>query len=142
MPPVSMETTTDTKSSITLFFKVITNIRCAFLPAMNKSPYATFINICISGGAQWLLLLHLKCTNPHYAHIQLLVFRSINKCQWVRFFSTWRNSIPHFCFKCTPRSDAVLSQCSPATIHHTAKKCNGKLSGRFNLYSHTTNICP
>jgi hypothetical protein len=56
-----MKTTTDTESKITqinrarfsylqLFFHIITTIRDALLPAMNKSLYAALVKVCTSRG--------------------------------------------------------------------------------------------
>jgi len=57
---------------------------------------------------------------------------SIDESHWVRFFSTWRNSVTHLCFICTSTSDVILSDCLSAAICHMATKCNGILVGRFN----------
>jgi len=59
--------------------------------------------------------------------------------------STWMNWFVHFCFICicficTSVSDIILSDCPSAATCHTATKCNGILTGRFNLYCHPTNI--
>ena len=76
---------------------------------------------------------------PHFTDIHCLV--SINVQQALMnvscySFSTWRNSMPHFCFICTSMSDTTLSHCPSAAICHTATKCNGILVRRFNLYCH------
>ena len=55
-------------------------------------------------------------------------------------FSTWRNSVPHLCFRYTSMSDAAVSDCPSAAICHTATKYNGILAGRFNPYCHTTDL--
>jgi len=65
---------------------------------------------------------------------------SISECQWVSFYSPWRNSIPHLYFRCTSKPDTILSYCPSAAIHHMATTCNEVLTGRFNPYCHTTNI--
>ena len=79
---------TKTKSTITLFdransklqnifFSIVTTIRCAFSPAMNKSLHAALVNICTSRGDPLSLLPLLKCTiPPHCADIHCLI--SIN----------------------------------------------------------------
>ena len=67
---VSIETTTDTKSTVTLsdreilsykilFFNTVTTISWASLPAMNKSLHAALRKICTSNGDP--LLPQLKC---------------------------------------------------------------------------------
>jgi len=40
----------------------------------------------------------------------------LSKCQWVPFFSAWRNSIPHLYFICTSMWDAISSDCFSAAI--------------------------
>ena len=65
---------------------------------------------------------------------------SINECQWVQFFYTWRNSVTHLGFIHTSVSDTTLSVCPSATICHMATTCKGVLVGRFSLYCCTTSI--
>ena len=66
---------------------------------------------------------------------------AFNKCQRmsiaVRFFSSWRSSVPHLCFIHISMTDIILSDCPSAAICPMATKCNGILAGRFNLYYHT-----
>ena len=81
-----METTTDTKTTITLldisyktlFFHIITTISYTFSPVMNKNLHAVLVKICTSRGDPLSLSALLKCTTLclHCAHIHCLV--SIN----------------------------------------------------------------
>jgi len=87
-------------------------------------------------------------TETHYSppHCSYLLFglhkcsARIDECQWIDFFSTWRNSMTYLCFIHTSVLDSILSDCPSATICHMATKCNGILVGRFSNYWHTTNI--
>ena len=148
-----METITNRESKIalveqipiyeTLFFNTVTTTSYAFLPVMNKkSLHAAHMTVCTRGGDPLSLLL--KCT-ASVCSCSLFGFckrsADIDECQWVPFFSEWRNSIPLLCFVCTSVSDAILSDCPSAAIYHTATKWNGILVERFNFYCHTTNIC-
>ena len=58
------------------------------------------------------------CSHPLLGPRKCL--ESIDECQWVSSFSTWRNSIPHLRFIHTSMSDAILSDCPSAAICHTA----------------------
>ena len=50
-------------------------------------------------------------------------------------FSTLRNSIPYLFLIYISMLDTILSDCPSAAICCTAATCNGKLMGRFNLYT-------
>ena len=63
---------------------------------------------------------------------------SVNECQWVSFFSAWRNSLIYLCFIHTSVSDTTLSDCPSAAVCSTATECNGILVRRFSLYFHST----
>ena len=148
-----METTTDTKTTITLldisyktlFFHIITTISYTFSPVMNKNLHAVLVKICTSRGDPLSLSALLKCTTLclHCAHIHCLSLHTFSKRQWMSrgaSFSAWRNSVTHLCFICTSISDTILSDFPSAAICHTAVKCNGILVGRFSLYCHNINI--
>ena len=94
-----------------------------------------------------LLLLLLKGTTHHLTVLTstVLLPQIFSKLWWMpmgAIFTTWRNSTTHFCFICTSMSSASLSDCPFAAICHTTIKCNGILAGRFNLFCHITNIHP
>jgi len=65
---------------------------------------------------------------------------SITECQWVPFFSTWRNTVPHIWFILTFMSDTILSECLSAAICNTAANWNVILVARCSLCCHTTNF--
>lgn len=68
-----------------------------------------------------------------------------SKHQWVpmgSIFSTWWNSVAHFCFIHTLMLDTLLSNCSSAAICHMTTTCNGILTGRLSLYCRITNMWP
>lgn len=69
---------------------------------------------------------------------------TLSKHQWMSkgaVFSTWRNMILFYCFTRTSMSDATLSDCPSDAICHMATKYNRILSGRLNVYCHTSVIC-
>ena len=129
-----------------LFFNIVTTISYAFLLEMNKSH--SHKNLCghLEHGLSSTLLSHCwnaLSTNSLYSHPLFGLHKhsaSTNECQWMQFFSAWRNSMTHLLFICTYMSDVIPSDCSSAAICHMATKYNGILVGRFNLYCHTTNI--
>ena len=111
---------------------------------MSKSLHATLITICTSRAdyhyhhCRNTSLTTSLCSHPLFGlhkHSS-----SINECQWVPFFSAWRNSVPPLCFICISMSDATVSECSSAAICHTTTTCNGILVERFNLYCHTIHL--
>ena len=127
-----METTAVSRSAVQedsqiLLFKTVITIAYAFLPAMSKSLHVILGKICTSGGDP----LNVSIAEKHHAlpfcaHIHCLV-STFSKHQWMSMgtiFSAWRNSIAYFCFICISMSDAVLSDCSSASIGHRATKCN------------------
>jgi len=149
-----METTTDTKSITTLFdrakssatkhifFNVITTISYAFSPAMYRSPHVALIRICTSGHDHWRCCY---CWKPPPCHHYLTVLTStvwFSKHHWMSmdaiFFFHVEDSMIHLCFIHTFTSDAILSHCPSAAICYMAAKYDIILSGRFNLYCHTT----
>jgi len=143
-----METTTDTKSITTLFdrakssatkhifFNVITTISYAFSPAMYRSLHQQ--------GWPTVAVITAKKYHSLYSHPEFSLHKClvrVNECQWVPFFSTWRNSVAHLCFIHTSTSDANLLDCPSAATCHTAAKFNRILVRRFVFYCHTANIC-
>ena len=86
---VSMETTSDTKSTMTPFnrtgsqlqnsiFSTVTTISYPFLPVMNDSLHATLISICTNAGNPLSpLLKHYPV--PHCANIHCLISKYIQK---------------------------------------------------------------
>jgi len=76
----------------------------------------------------------------HCTHTHWLAFINVHGCQWVSFFSTWRNSMTHLCPTHISMSDALLSDCPSAAISHTARTRSSMLDRRFNLYCHNSNI--
>jgi len=125
----------------TVFFSVTTTITYVFLPAMNKSLHAVFVNTCTSGHDPLSTSTFLKCTT-HHPTVLTPTVRSPQmfiKHWWMSMgaiFSAWRNSVTHLCFICTPMSDDILTNCPSAAICHTATKCNRILVERFNLDCH------
>ena len=73
-----------------------------------------------------VLMHHSVCSNSLFGTFSA----SINECQWVNFFFTWRNSLTQFCFICIPMSDIILSGCPSVAICCTETKFNGILLGR------------
>ena len=78
---ISMETTADTKNTITLFhraisqlqfFNIVTTVSYAFLPAMNKSLHAVLITIYTSKSDS--LSLMLKHTTHHLTVLPFTVW--------------------------------------------------------------------
>ena len=159
---MSMETTTDTKSTITLFDRTnsqlqntvfqfsntVTTISYAFSSVMNKSLYATLVKICM---AIWNVacLSHCchhcwntpstasLCSHPLFGLCKHSA--SIDECQWVPFFPKQKNSMKHLCFISISTSDTILSGCPPAAICHTATKCNaicGKVLPLLPFHKH------
>jgi len=101
-----METTTDTKSTITLFeqnisyktlFLTATTINYAFLPAMTKSLHATLTKICTSRGDPQSLAPLLKCTTHHLTVLTSTVWSLQTFCRywWMSmgaiFSSSWHS---------------------------------------------------
>jgi len=73
-----------------------------------------------------LLLPWLKHTTHHLTVLTSTVIQkhsaNLDVCQWVPFFSTWRNSVTHHS---TFMSGAILSLCLSAAICHIAPERNG-----------------
>jgi len=131
-----METTTDTKSTITVFgrahsqllvFKVVTAVSYAFSPVTNKNLHGMLIKICTRGGDPLSPLL--KCTtHQRWIHQRSA---STDGCQCVPFFShrwiQWH----------TFASYTLLHQilCLTAAICCTATNFNGILEGTLNFYT-------
>lgn len=114
----------------TLFFNVVATITYAFSPVMSKSLHAMLIKICTTGGEPLSLFAtaYMHHPPPHCAHIHYLVSINIQR-QWISVgatVSTWRNSIPHFCFNTLL---CYLSDCRCAAICPTITKSNGVLVG-------------
>ena len=96
-----------------LLFSIVTTISYAFLPVMHRNLHVALVTIDPSKGDPLSLLSLLKCTTHHLTVFTFSIwssytFRSVNACQWVPFFSTWRNSMPHLCFRCTSMPDTIL----------------------------------
>ena len=126
------------------FSNIVTTINFVFLPVMNKSLHATLVKICTSRGDPLLLSPLLKNTIHCLTVLTSSVWSpkcsaSIHECQWVSFFSAWRNSVTHLFSVCTSMSHADVSDCPSAAICHTAMKCSRILVGTYNLCCHTTN---
>ena len=134
-----METTIDTKSTITLFDRANSQLQntifqhshhvSAFLPVMNKSLHVTLVTVHTSG---------------HYAHIHCLV--SLN----VQPASMNVSGCNFFCME--EFSDTPLLHQHFHVRHHfirlplcchlsNGNNVYGILVGRFSLYCHITNIC-
>jgi len=153
---ISMETTTDAKSTITLcdranaqqqdiIFQHKHHHELCILPMMKKSLRDPVLKICTSGDEPLLMLPLLKCTTHNLIVLTSTIGSPLvfSKCQWMAIgatFSTRRNSVPHFGSIYTSMSNAFLSDCPSAAISYMATKWNGILMGSFNLYCHTTNI--
>ena len=110
-----------------------------FPPAMNKHWHAVLVKYTLYKMTHWRNTVPTTSLFSDTVIALCKCSASVDECQWVQFFPTWRNSMTHLCFICTATSGAVLSDCPPAAICHVAMKCNGILKGRFTLYCHTTN---
>ena len=157
-----METTTDAKSTITLFdiansqlqtlfFNTVTIISYAFSPAKNKQP-----TCCAHKNLhqqRWptvtVITAEMHHPPPHCTHTHCLISINVQQAgmsMGAIFFNfiyfAWRNSIIHLCFICSSMSETILSDCPSAAIYCTATKHNEILVGKFSFYCHTTNILP
>jgi len=155
-----METSTDTKNTITLSDRANSWQQNVFLSTYSPPLAVHFCQpwtrACIprSWKAAWQSRTWISSTSlssllkhhplPHYAHIHCLdstkmqqVSMNVSGCH----FSAWRNLVTHLCFIHTSMSDIILTGCPSATICHTATKCHGIVVGMFSLYCHTTTIC-
>ena len=146
-----METTTDTKSTITLFhrahaklqntiFNTTISIGCVFSPVINRHLHAALRKIYSSRGAT-LFYSVSPLTTSLYSHPLFGLHQcslSIDKCQRCHFFSTWMNFMTHLCFICASMPDSNFVS---AALCCTARVWTGILSGRFSLCCHITNIC-
>ena len=118
------------------FFSIVNTTRYAFLPVMNKVLHAALIRICTIRGDQlpWVTTVETSLTASPCSHQLFGLYNcsaSINECQWVQFFL--HGGIPWH---------AVASVvCPSAAICHMARKYNGILVVRLNLYCHPSNIC-
>jgi len=77
------------------------------------------------------------CSQPLFGLHKCSV--SIDECERVHFFFSWRTLTTHFCFIHTSMSDAILSEFPPAAICHTATKCNntgGKIQPLLPSHQH------
>ena len=149
---ITMETTTDTKSTITLFnransqlhnyFSVTTTISCVFLPAMNMSLHAALLKISTSRGDPLMRSPLLKPTTHHFTVLMSPVSSLIfSKHQWMSMGAIFPHmEMTHLCFMHTPTSDIILSDCHLTEICCTETKYNRILVERLNLYCCTTNI--
>ena len=151
-----METTTDTKSTITLCDRsnsrlqttvfLVSTISYAFSPAKNKSLHVTLVEICTSGGDPLFLSSLLK--HSPLQHLTVLTptiwsKTAFGKHWWTSvgtILSAWRNSVTHLHFMHTSTSDINLSDCPSAAICHAVTKGNRTLWGRFNCCCQTNNI--
>jgi len=64
---------------------------------------------------------------------------NVSGCDFV-IFSAERNPVPHLWIICNTVSDVMLSDCLSAAIYQMATKFNAILAGRFNIYFHITDI--
>ena len=129
-----METTTDTKSTITLVYRVssqlqnticniVITVSYAFSPVMNSSLHASLVTIyprrveplfhrcCDNVIARKMLSTR---SNSHCAHIHSLVLCVEEKITLI----------------CASISDTVLSDCPSAAICDMATKCNWNVGGK------------
>ena len=146
-----METTTDTKSTITVFDRPDSQLQATVFqqswltmhyPRKQKPAWCTHKNL------HQQRLPTVAATSIENHHPMLTVLKStvwspsvFNKHWWMStsaIFSAWRNSIPHIYVIHTSLSDTILSDHPSAAICCTETKCNGILVGGFNLfpYSH------
>ena len=145
-----METTTDTKSTKTIFegansvtnhyfFNIVIAIGYAFSPGMRKSLHAVLIKV----RTREVSLCHCH----HYWNIS----PTTSLCQHSLFgfhkcsasISEYMLLFPHRgiqfalnCLICTSMSKAILSDCSSAAICHTATTCDGIFVGRFSHHQY------
>ena len=128
------------------------NRRGRILPRVSEehgpADTVTSFSNCRNGEKTHLSCFKAPAWGPYHSslrthiHSSLLFSRSaqqasinVNRCK----FSSWRNSVIHYCFIHTSMSGTIRSDCPYAAIFHTGTKCNGILVGRFSLYCHTTN---
>jgi len=104
-----METTTNTKSTITLLgkfsatkhgFSTVTIVSCVFSPAVSNSLHAVLITICTSSADPLLLSVLLKCTTTASlcSHPRFGLQKhsaSLHQYQQVQFFSHGTNVAPN-----------------------------------------------
>jgi len=151
-----METTKDTKSTITLLDRENSQLQktifqhsqhhqlCIFNSYEQEPSCHTHEDLYYEGDPL-SLSPRLKCTTYRLTVPTSTVWSPLmfSKCRWMSvaaIFSAWSNSVPHLCYIPTPMLDAVVSDCPSAAICHSATTCNRILVGRFNLYCPTTNI--
>jgi len=143
-----METTTDTKSTITPFDKAnqilsykipflntATTIIYAFSSSTCKSLYAMLVKICTRGGNPLLLSLLLKdithCLTVSTSTVwSPYTLKKRQRMSVGAIFSTWSYSVTCLCFIHTFTSDIILSDCPSTAACHMAMKCNGILVRR------------
>ena len=143
MPPAYFRgNSTSTKSTATLLdranpqvqnaiFSVVTTTTCASSPVTKKSLCSPQVEVTHT--TRCLTVLASTVWSPSvFSKHQLISAGAV--------FSAWQNSVTHLCFICTPVPGSILSDCPSAAICHTATTCNGRPTGRFNLYHRTTNI--
>ena len=124
----------------TLFLNTVITISYAFLPTVNKSLYVVLLKFCTSRDDTLSQSVSPTttsvCSQPLFGLHKHST--SVNECQWVVFFSAWRNLMMYLI--CTSMSDAILADFPSAATCHSITKCNGILVGRFNLWCHITSI--
>jgi len=127
-----METTTDTKSTITsvdransqlktLFVNIVTTIGYAFSPMMKKSLHAMLLKFVPAEVTTVTVGAEMDHPPPHSAHIQCLV--SIN-IQQVSIHVSGCHFFHMEELNETQRSEAILSDCPCAAFYCIATKCN------------------
>ena len=126
---ISMETTTDIKSTIALFDRANSQLQNTVCQHSNHHQLHIFTcyeqkpacctQICTGGDDSLLLLPLLKCTTHHLTVLMISINIqqvSMNANGSGHIFSILRNSVTHLCFMHTSMSDTILSGCPSATI--------------------------
>jgi len=144
-----MESTTDTKSTITLLDSVIDRANYQLKSSLQHSHhhqqicmdeifYFVVLQLCMTvQNMTCLSCCSCHCWNiPPITSLYWHPLFGLHKCsasisehQRVPFFSAWRNWTTHLSFVHTPMSDTILSDCPSAAICHVTTTCNGILEG-------------
>ena len=143
---ISMETTTDTKSTITLFDRANSQqqntIFFVWSSLFTIHFFHQWTSLCYtSGGSPWLKKHHLL---PHHAHIHSLISKNI---QQASMSANGCHFFPHgailwhtFASYALPRQVPFCQMGCPDLLPCHMAKCNGILVGRISFYCHTTYI--
>ena len=147
-----MHTTTDLKSTITLFDRansqlqniIFQRILHCYLRIFTNNAQEAACCACKNFLGHLSLLPLLKHTTHCLSVLTSTVWfpEMFSKHQWMSvdaIFSSWRNSVTALCSIHTSMSDTIQSDCPLVAVCHTPTECSGILVEMFSLYCHTTN---